>query len=335
MLDHDRLDLAVARGAAYYGMVRRGAGVRIAADLARTYYIGVEANESSPTGVGSYNESALCLVPASAEAGQEIELADRDFQLLVSEPVEFPLYTSSTRLTDRPGELVAVDRERMTALAPMRTVLKARGRASEASVSVRLHARLTEIGTLDLWAAEARGPRSWRLQFDVRSATQTDMAAHRGTGEMEGFVDEATWKGAWREIERTFGQAAIENPEGIIKRLSAALATSKQDWPMSLLRRIWEALVDSESGRRRTAAHEGGGSICWATRCDLAMVLRLMIGASRRRGSYCTASWSTRRRCASTNGGFSGGGSREGSPPDSSRRWPIRCWRRSAGCTRD
>ena len=29
VLDHDRLDLAVARGAAYYGMVRRGLGVRI------------------------------------------------------------------------------------------------------------------------------------------------------------------------------------------------------------------------------------------------------------------------------------------------------------------
>ena len=28
VLDNDRLDLAVARGAAYYGMVRRGLGVR-------------------------------------------------------------------------------------------------------------------------------------------------------------------------------------------------------------------------------------------------------------------------------------------------------------------
>ncbi len=43
VLDNDRLDLAVARGAAYYGMVRRGQGVRIAAGLARTYYLGVEA----------------------------------------------------------------------------------------------------------------------------------------------------------------------------------------------------------------------------------------------------------------------------------------------------
>ena len=43
VLDNDRLDLAVARGAAYYGLVRRGHGVRIAAGLARTYYVGVDA----------------------------------------------------------------------------------------------------------------------------------------------------------------------------------------------------------------------------------------------------------------------------------------------------
>ena len=44
ILDNDRLDLAVARGAAYYGMVRRGEGVKIAANLARSYYIGIESD---------------------------------------------------------------------------------------------------------------------------------------------------------------------------------------------------------------------------------------------------------------------------------------------------
>ena len=96
VLDNDRLDLAVARGAAYYGMVRRGEGVKIAAALARTYYVGVESQP--PAGI--------CLVPGNAEPGQTIELSDRQFDLLVSEPVEFPLYTSSIRLTDKPGDLV-------------------------------------------------------------------------------------------------------------------------------------------------------------------------------------------------------------------------------------
>ena len=37
------LDLAVSHGAAYYGLVRRGRGVRIRGGAARAYYIGVES----------------------------------------------------------------------------------------------------------------------------------------------------------------------------------------------------------------------------------------------------------------------------------------------------
>ena len=122
VLDNDRLDLAVARGAAYYGMVRRGQGVRIAAGLARTYYIGVESTSQPPSPSPSPGRSedvssplppplslsplAVCLLPAGIEAGHDVELAGRRFDLLVSEPAEFPLFVSSTRLTDKPGELV-------------------------------------------------------------------------------------------------------------------------------------------------------------------------------------------------------------------------------------
>ncbi len=307
ILDHDRLDLAVARGAAYYGMVRRGEGVRIAAELARCYYVGVDAPADvfappSPPLDSSLDSAppldpqaaAVCLVPASAEPGREIDLADRRFELLVSQPVEFPLLVSSTRLTDKPGDLVPVDRERMTSLPPIRTVLRTRGRVEEAPVEVRLHARLSEIGTLELWCTERDGPRSWRMQFDVRSATQTDRTAHSGRGEREGFIDEAAWSECESLIEATFGPptgtsdapnptpaspagapkntfaktttyfatntpdnaAAAIPPRELVKRLSAALGRSRNDWPMSGLRRIWEALADREGGRRRSPEHE-------------------------------------------------------------------------------
>ena len=97
VLENDRLDLAVARGAAYYGMVRRGRGVRIAAGLARTYYMGVGAGEGEK-GRGGEGEKgsrgerekgrkgdaelslspllhALCLVPAGVEPGHDVNLS--------------------------------------------------------------------------------------------------------------------------------------------------------------------------------------------------------------------------------------------------------------------
>lgn len=253
LLDNDRLDLAVARGAAYYGMVRRGEGVKIVASLARTYYIGVETQNAAggvPTG------TALCLVPGSAEPGQEIELADRQFDLLVSEPVEFPLYTSSIRLTDRPGELVSVDPEQMTALPPIRTALKTRSRKERGTVAVRLHAKLTEIGTLELWCREISGERTWRLQFDVRSATQTDVAAHETDAEAQGFIDESAAAAMQTVLEATFGTIGNSDPNRLMKSLAEAACSERHEWPPSLLRRVWEMLMELEPGRRKSPQHE-------------------------------------------------------------------------------
>jgi molecular chaperone DnaK (HSP70) len=245
-LENDRLDLAVARGAAYYGMVRRGEGVKIVAALARTYYIGVESDP--PT--------ALCLVPGNAEPGQTIELAERQFDLLVSEPVEFPLYSSSIRLTDKPGELVPVDPEQMTSLPPIRTALKTRSRRERGTIAVRLHGKLTEIGTLELWCSELGGERTWRLQFDVRSATQTDMTAHETRAEREGFVDETVAAACREVLEATFGSGGSDDPNSLMKRLAVAAGSERHEWPTSLLRRIWEMLMELEPGRRKSPAHE-------------------------------------------------------------------------------
>jgi hypothetical protein len=288
VLANDRLDLAVARGAAYYGMVRRGLGVRIAAGLARTYYIGVEGKDeggrmkdegggikdeeeasrddaTDPLHPSSFilHPSALCLVPAGVEPGHDVNLSERRFDLIVSEPVEFPLYVSSTRLTDRPGELVPFDREQMTPLPPIRTVLRTRKKGETETVAVNLHARLTEIGTLDLWCGEIAGKRSWRLQFDVRSATQTDVSAHESAAEGEGFVDEATWQGCLNAIRQVFAaepsgrsEYAGEKPDGLMKRLAGVAGMNRNAWPTSLCRRIWEALIENEAGRRKGPVHE-------------------------------------------------------------------------------
>jgi hypothetical protein len=259
VLDNERLDLAVARGAAYYGMVRRGEGVRIAAGLARTYYIGVESEadapspQPSPEGRGSV---AVCLVPSGTEPGHDVDLTSRRFDLTVAEPVEFPLYFSSTRLTDKPGELVPVDREKLTPLPPMRTVIQTRRKREAGIARVELHARLTEIGTLDLWCSEVEGRRSWRLQFDVRSATQTDVTAHETAAETEGFVDEETWRACDGLIRGTFGPGAKERPARLVRRLGGAIGSGREQWPASLCRRIWECLMEHEPGRRRSLAHE-------------------------------------------------------------------------------
>ncbi len=248
VLGNPRLDLAVAHGAAYYGLVRRGIGVKIAANLARSYYIGVETEGDA---------QAVCLVPGGAEEGQRIELARPQFQLRIREPVEFPLYVSSTRLTDRAGDAVPLDPEQLTPLPPIRTVLEAGRRSAGAeTLPVTLFAGLTEIGTLDLGCREVGGAKSWKLQFDVRATTQTDRAAHAGAGERGGIVDEAALAAGRSVVAETFGKDAKAAIDGVMKRLEEAAGQRRADWPPTLLRGLWEALFEHEAGRRKSPQHE-------------------------------------------------------------------------------
>lgn len=243
ILENDRLDLAVARGAAYYGMVRRGEGVRIAASLARSYYVGVDSQP--PT--------AVCIAPGSTEPGQTIELAKR-FRLTVGQPVEFPLYCSSTRLTDAAGDVIEVDPEQLRELAPIRTVIQVRRKEEATSLEVTLQTHLSEIGTLEIGCAEVEGERRWRLQFDVRAATQTDSISKTSSAESIGLVDESLASACAEVIRGVFDGMA--NPDSLMKSLSEATGLSRGDWPPSLLRRIWELLIEQEGGRKKSKEHE-------------------------------------------------------------------------------
>ena len=249
VLHYARLDLAVARGAAYYGMVRRGVGVRISGGLAHSYYIGVET--------GDGGSAAVCLLPAGVEEGQTIEL-DRTFELLIRQPVEFLLYVSSTRTTDPPGAMIPVDREQLTPLPPIRTVLHSSRQSAAGTIPVRLHATLNEIGTLEVGCREVQGERRWKLQFDVRSASHTDIAAHQGQAESQGVVDEEVIARCRDLIQSTFGPAndPAHPPGPLIKRLEEIITTPRAEWPASLMRSLWETLMEVEAARRHSIEHE-------------------------------------------------------------------------------
>jgi molecular chaperone DnaK (HSP70) len=330
LLENERRDLAVARGAAYYGMVRRGLGVRIAAGLPRSYFIGAAASADVPT--------AVCLVPAGTEEGDSVELTERRFDLLIRQPVEFPLYVSSTLLIARAGDVLPVDAEQMTALPPMRTVLQSGKKTAAADrVAVNLHARLTEIGTLDLWCGETDGPRTWKLQFDVRSATRTDLAGHVGAGEQAGIVDQ-TLLDTWREsIAEAFGPAASrdrDRPERLAKRLAEAADMPRHAWPPSLLRELWALLIEFEAGRKLSPVHEARwlSLLGFALRPGYGLALddwrvlqtrRLLTGLVHNTPSNCAEWWILWRRIA---GGLPAGGQRSLGEPLVA---DIRAWHRA------
>ena len=162
------LDLAVARGAAYYGYVRRGRGVRIRGGTAQAYYVAVESAMPAIPGMEPPIQ-ALCLAPFGMEEGSEAPPLAQEFGLIVGEPVRFRFFGSSVRRQDQVGSTLDFwGPEELIELAEIEANLPAQGRAPGDVVRVKLHARVTETGTLELEALPVGGSERWKVQFDAR-----------------------------------------------------------------------------------------------------------------------------------------------------------------------
>jgi len=161
------LDLAVSRGAAYYGLVRRGRGVRIRGGTARAYYVGVETSLPAVPG-GPPPIKALCVAPFGMEEGTETDLPGQEFGLVVGEPVEFRFLGSTTRREDTAGLLIEDWQDQVEELAPVSVTLPAKGGPPGRVVPVHLHAKVTEVGQLELSCRSRDGGESWKLEFNVR-----------------------------------------------------------------------------------------------------------------------------------------------------------------------
>ncbi len=233
-------ELAVAQGAAYYGLVRRGLATRIKGGTPRAFYIGVESGDA---------RLAVCLAPAGLEDGARVQLA-RDFQLVTNRPVSFRLYSSSSR-HDEPGALVPIgdgradtidDGSDLLELPPIVTVLRARGRSE---VTVRLEVHITELGALEIACVDPA--ETWKLAFDMRSggAAQEpaqDAAPHPKADEAKGRLAAAFTTGA--------GLATLT------RDLEALLEARRDEWSVMTTRALFDALAEVAAERKKTADHE-------------------------------------------------------------------------------
>ncbi|MFD1560473.1 Hsp70 family protein [Paraburkholderia silviterrae] len=162
------LDLAVARGAAYYGYVKRGKGVRIRGGTARAYYVAIESAMPAVPGLEP-PVSALCVAPFGMEEGTDAALPPQEFGLVVGEPVHFRFFGSSVRRQDQVGTLLDYwSAEELQELEEIQATLPSEGRTPGEVVPVKLHARVTEAGTLELEAVPSGSTERWKVEFDVR-----------------------------------------------------------------------------------------------------------------------------------------------------------------------
>ena len=253
VLSNTSLDLAVAQGAAYYGVVRRGGGIRIGGGTARAFYVGFQGENS--------DKPWLCVVPRDAQEGDEIAIDRHDFDLLMGQPVAFPLASSSVRPGDQPGDLVASDLESIRELPPLVSVMRVGRKAKAERVPVRLVARVTEVGTIELWCQSRTDERRWRLQIQLRGPEGT--LAPRGLvagGETDAVVIEQTEvDAAVAAIRFAFlAPANVEEggPARLLKKLEELFDAPRETWPPSALRAFWEPLREAADLRQKSPRHE-------------------------------------------------------------------------------
>jgi hypothetical protein len=168
VLDSGDLDLAVALGAAHYGQVRRGRGVRIRGGTARAYYIGIESAMPAIPGFAP-PVKALCVAPEGLEEGSAVALPDDELGLVVGEQVTFRFFAAAGRGGDGAGALIDAESEGLVELDPVEKLVPVEGDRREGDlVPVRLEAHVTEVGTLELWCAARDGRERWKLEYSVR-----------------------------------------------------------------------------------------------------------------------------------------------------------------------
>ncbi|WP_040546598.1 Hsp70 family protein [Pedosphaera parvula] len=300
LLPHYSLEMAVARGAAYYGLARRGLGQRIGGGAAHAFYVGLATEKEETT------RHALCLIPRGHEEGQPVDLAAQPFTLTLGRPVQFPLFSTTADRIDRPGDLVEISEE-FRALPPIHTLLKDAG-GKTASVPVHLRAMLTELGTLELWCVSDATNGRWRLEFELRGAVEKPVTTV--TEAMPARSEEA------REIvERVYGQHAPPGGQKEAKQLSRTLEGvigPRETWRLPLLRELWSTLHAGAKRRRRSVDHE--------------RVFLQLMGYSLRPGfGYALDDW----RCEETFRLFGDGVTFHAAQPVWNEFWIM--WRRVAG----
>jgi len=255
LLDSEAVESAVARGAAYYGRVRRGTGLRVKAGSARTYYIGWSSDDGL---------QGICVLPAGVEEGATLPLLDREFSVLANRPVSFTLYSSRTR-HDAHGEVATLDEANVDRHAPLVTLLRYGKKMRDVYLIVRIRASFTEVGTLELWCESRDTPHRWRLQFELRAeeaqAQQLDTAKPQPVPTRPSAVatSDAAVESATQLIRGVFGGSASGDAlasETLVSQMEAALGARRDSWPISAIRGFADVLLEVAAGRKHSSRHE-------------------------------------------------------------------------------
>jgi molecular chaperone DnaK (HSP70) len=246
VLENPDLDVAVALGASYYGLVRTGKGVRVGSGSPRSYYLGI--THADPNGSGT--QQAVCVVERGLDEGSKIALEEHKFEVLANQPVSFDLFSSSFRSGDRSGDIIDID-ESLTRLPPIQTVIQFGKKGVQTTIPIKVEAEYTEAGVLELWCRSTATDHRWQLRFQLRQMPAQGLVAETGV------FDAGLEQEVISAVEEAFlPQGPGGRLAGIVKTISNLISCSRDDWPLTLIRKIADVLLDNMDARKYSPEHE-------------------------------------------------------------------------------
>jgi hypothetical protein len=249
-LHNPRPELAVAIGASNYGIARIFDGIKVGAGSPRAYYVEVAHSQGEENEIKS--RKSVCLIPRSSEEGFEAQLQEPEFEVLTNKPVTFSIFSSSTRIGDKMGDIVMLTEEEISTLPPINTILKYGKKNKIIPLPIHLAVRLTEIGTLELWCNSQTATHRWQLQFDVRLGESSPAQVSSSTE----TLDNETINLAIKEIKNVFEQERSGNPESLLNNITKFLEPDKSKWSTPVIRKMADTLLKTKQGRFFSPQHE-------------------------------------------------------------------------------
>jgi hypothetical protein len=255
------LDGSAARGGRQVHLVKAGSG--------RAYFVGLRASDAGQT------MSAVCVLARGTEEGTVAHIA-HPFTIEANRPISFPLYSSTLR-SDTAGDLVTLRSDNdIHEHAPLVTVLRYGRKSRQIELPIRLSAAFTEVGTLELWCESQVSDHRWRVQFQLREqmagpdgqfpASLSAQPSAQSGGQAgiqpgaadaaeaaEAIVAEDAIEESMRAIRSLFDQAgATITSEQLVAHLEGVVGYGKTAWPLNVLRRFADALLEVAQGRRQS-----------------------------------------------------------------------------------
>ncbi|PIE75072.1 MAG: molecular chaperone DnaK [Deltaproteobacteria bacterium] len=247
ILENPLPDTAVSLGAAYYGRVKQGFGVRVGSGSPRSYYLGIDTSKGK--------KGLICLVERGLEEGSLIKLPDKySFSVKTNVPVSFDLYSSSFRSNDNCGDFIEEIDDSFTKLPPLNTMVTY-GKKNEAlDIDIDFKAAYTETGSLSIWCDSKITPHKWDLSFNLRAP---DSLKNQVSGSISSdeIIEESLVNEAIELLSNSFTSEG-EKVKSVVKEISRLIGKSKNKWPVHFIRKMADFLIEHSDFRTKSSIYE-------------------------------------------------------------------------------